>query len=107
MTEKSLEDNQMRKNIFIMMIAGLCLGLVPATVFAGGPGYSGDVRSIQEGIASGAVSVVEADMYPMSGPVETGAVPGSLESDKIPHDSTHCNPFYPERRWIDLGEGGE
>lgn len=95
----------MRKNIFIAMIAGLCLGLVPATVFADGPGYSGDVRS--SGMSSDSMNLVEADNWPVSGPVETGAVPGSMESDKIPQDSTHFNAFYPERRWIDLGGGGD
>ncbi len=97
----------MRKNIFIAMIAGLCLGLVPATVFAGGPGYSGDVQSIPSGMSSGSVNLVEADMWPASGPVETGAVPGILGSDRISPNDTHFNPFHPELRTIDGGGGGE
>jgi hypothetical protein len=107
MTGKDVEEIQMRKNIFIAMIAGLCLGLVPATVFAGGPGYSGDVHSIPSGMSSDSVNLTEADNWPVSGPVETGAVPGSMESDRISKDSTHFNPFYPELRVIDLGGGGE
>lgn len=97
----------MKKNIIIAMIAGLCLGLVPATVFAGGPGYSGDVQSIPYGMSSDSVRLVESDMWPVSGPVETGAVPGSLGSDSISPNNTHFNPFHPELRTIDGGGGGE
>ncbi len=95
----------MRKSIFIAMIAGLCLGLAPAAVIADEPGYF--KFDAFESSDMSRRSVADADMWPVSGPVETGAVPGSLGSDRISSDDTHFNPFHPELRTIDGGGGGE
>ncbi len=97
----------MRKSIFIAMIAGICLGLAPAAVLADEPGYFKFDAFGSSDMPSGSMSGVDADRWPASGPVETGAVPGDLGSDRISPNDTHYNPFYPELRSIDLGGGGQ
>jgi len=105
--ERVMEDMEMKRNLFMAVITALCLGLAPAAVLAEGPGYSGDGPSIPSRMSVDSGNLVEADMWPVSGPVETGAVPGDSRSDSISPGSTHFNPFYPELRAIDGGGGGE
>ena len=95
----------MRKNISIAMIAGLCLGLVSTAVYAD-PEYSVDWGISSSGMSGDSGLAASSGDYAVSGPVETGAVPSELDSDKISPNDTHFNPFHPELRTIDEGGGG-
>jgi hypothetical protein len=83
----------MRNKIFMVLVLGLFIGAIPGVALAG-PGYSGDSND-----------AVDSEMWSVSGPIETGAVP----EERIEHSlsDTHFNPFYPELRQIDGGGGGE
>lgn len=114
-TQDDMEDEEMRRNIFILLVAGLCLGLVPAAAFAEGPEgpeYYDSLNSISSGVSGGISNMTEADLWPASGPVETGAVPsdGSIIKDpsSLPVDpsSTHFDSFNPDRRLMEVGGGG-
>ncbi len=96
----------MRKNIFIAMLAGLCLGLVSTAVYAD-PEHTVDWGMSSSGMSSDSGIAVSSGDYPVSGPVETGAVPELSDSDRILPSDTHFNPFHPELRTIDGGAGGE
>ena len=105
-----MEDAVMTRKIFLVLVAGLFIGLLPGAVFADGPSHD-DYVSPYSSMSSGSSSTVEADMWSSSGPVETGAVPslggGDPNNDRIPPESTHFDSFNPDRRVIDLGGGGE
>jgi len=106
MDDKDVEDDVMTRKIIMVLIAGLFAAALPATVLAGGPEYSG-YDSIDSRMSAESARTVDADVWPVSGPVETGAVPGDLGSDKILPSDSHFNPFHPELRTIDGGGGGE
>ncbi len=97
----------MTRKIFMVLVLGIIIGAVPGMVLAEGPGYSGDHDSISSRMSSGSASSVDADVWPSSGPVETGAVPGDPNNDKLSPNDTHFNPQHPDLRIIDLGGGGE
>jgi hypothetical protein len=70
--------------------------------------YSGasETDSSQALISAQSPNTVDADMWPASGPVETGAVPGDPTNDRYSPSDTHFNPFHPDVRQIDEGGGG-
>ncbi|MEW6719684.1 MAG: hypothetical protein AB1346_04455 [Thermodesulfobacteriota bacterium] len=86
---------------FMAVVAAMALAAAAAPAFAGGPGYSGDM------VPFGVDKSIKAEAWPASEPVETGAVPEKSLGDKLAPTDTHFNPFYPERRMIDQGGGGE
>ncbi|MEW6721513.1 MAG: hypothetical protein AB1346_13785 [Thermodesulfobacteriota bacterium] len=93
----------MTRKIFAMLVVGLFVGAFTGIALAEGPGYSGDKVSF----AGERSMELQASDWTAADPVETGAVPFKSPGDKISPDSTHYNPFYPERRTIDMGGGGE
>jgi len=83
----------MRNKIFAVMVLGLFVGASAGTALAD-PGYSGDANA-----------AADSEMWSVSGPIETGAVPEERSEPSL--SDTHFNPFYPELRQIDAGGGGE
>jgi hypothetical protein len=94
----------MTHKVLAMMVIGLFVAAVPGAALAD-ISYSGDVDTSHARMSAESMSTVDADAWPVSGPIETGAVPES--GDKLDPNSTHFNPFYPELRSIDSGGGGE
>ena len=105
MDDKDMEDDVMTRNIFTVLIAGLFLGLASTAVYAD-PEYTVDWGMSSSGMSGDSAIASNSDSYPVSEPVETGAVPSELNSDRISPNDTHFNPFYPELRQIDEGGGG-
>ncbi len=116
----------MTRKIFMVLVLGIIIGMAPVAVLAN-PGTLADLGFGSSGMSSSdkgssdisssdsvsaqksaeSVDTVDADMWPASGPVETGAVPGDPNNDKLSPLDTHFNPQHPDLRTIDLGGGGE
>ncbi|MBP2683102.1 MAG: hypothetical protein H6Q79_1141 [Deltaproteobacteria bacterium] len=104
--EHDMEDAVMTRKIFMVLVVGLFIGAVPGIALADSYGMEEyDLSSAR--LSAESASTVDADVWPVSGPVETGAVPSISDSDKISPNDTHFNPFHPELRTIDGGGGGE
>ncbi|MBE0604081.1 MAG: hypothetical protein IH611_10730 [Deltaproteobacteria bacterium] len=97
----------MTRKIFMVLFVGLFIGAVSGAVYADGPEYTADWGMSSSGMSGDSMHAGNSDDYAVSGPVETGAVPGDPADDRYSPNDTHFNPFYPERRLIDEGGGGE
>ncbi|MBE0556179.1 MAG: hypothetical protein IH628_03015 [Proteobacteria bacterium] len=97
----------MTRKIYMVLFVGLFVGAISGAVYADGPEYVENWGMSSSGMSGDSALTSNSDHDAVSGPVETGAVPGEPGSDRISPDSTHFNPFYPELRQIDQGGGGE
>ena len=97
----------MKRKIFMVLFVGLFIGAVSGAVYADGPEYTSDWGMSSSGMSDQSVLAGNSDDYAVSGPVETGAIPGDPSNDRLSPNDTHFNPFYPELRQIDQGGGGD
>ena len=103
----------MASKVFMVVIAALFLAAVPAAVLADS-GMSHNVTSYKglnsydkEALESAqSTNTVDADIWPISGPVATGAVPKVSSYFNMSHESLRYNPSFPDQRPISQNTGG-
>ncbi len=107
----------MTRSIFMVLVLGVVIGMAPVAVFAnpgtladlgfGGPGMDGYDSSPAQRAAE-SPGMVDADIWPVSGPVETGAVPGESRDKGMSPDDMRPGPPNHGFPWVaeDGGGGG-
>lgn len=93
----------MARKIFMVLVLGMFIGAIPGAALAGYDSMS-EYKAEEAQKSAESVSTVDADQWPISEPVETGAVPGMSDSSEPAGCCTSVGQFPPP---LDAGGGGE